>query len=487
MAARTFDIARNIIFLVAICILCCFIHKPYDNGANHTFFDYYRDRDSSMRNDVLQLTKTLIGNEEEISYVWTESESRGYLRPSKKAQQIDSALTRLRSHLTEQYINQANVDGVQAEFEKCITWILGFLPMDSSAMRPVAWSPYYYDFYKAKKGQWLKAALFTEPLERRGLILESLKIRLNGIQCMVLKRMCELTVDRCCFCSDSAIMLAAPVRTNYNVGDRVDKDFILVAVPHYRYRVENYFGQQLLRSGSYRTGKLIARCSAPGDYEVSGFSRVRWYRGVWDTLPWSFKYRVIGKGASLTLNAHQYCYRHVPNPVTLYIPGYPPDKIRLWSKHAKLVHKADAQWDIVVADTSLDSVIVYADATDVHGHTATVHAVAFTVKDLDDLKLYIDGEERTTMPAKDLLKAQTLSAISEVSGISVRVISYELVIINAQNKLAGIFMVDRNGINESNSELRNALSALTPGCHIYLSNVLAEHNIPVPGAGITIE
>ncbi len=163
MSARTFDVIRTTIFLTVICILCSYIHRPYDERNNRTFFDYYRDRDSSMRSDVLQLTKTLVENEAEAPYIWLELELQGYIRRSKQAQKIDSAIIRIRSHLSDQYINQSNVDGVQVEFENCITWMLGFLPSDSSAMRLVAWSPFCYDYYHAKPGQWLRTALFTEP------------------------------------------------------------------------------------------------------------------------------------------------------------------------------------------------------------------------------------------------------------------------------------------------------------------------------------
>ncbi len=299
--------------------------------------------------------------------------------------------------------------------------------------------------------------------------------------------MCELTVNRCCFCYDSVVMLPRPTTTVYNPGDNVAKDFVLAAIPHYRYHAEHYFDRQLLESGSYRTAKLTADCPAPGDYELNGFSRVRWHRSVWDTLPWYFKYRVIGKGASLILDAHQYCYRCVPNPIAVSIPGYPPGKIKLWSKQEKLVHREGVQWEIFITDTTVDKIIVYADATDVHGHTATVHAAEYAIKDLDGLRLTIDGSEPTIMPAADMLKAHSIQATDGVSGFTLRVISYDLVIINAENKEVGTFYINKNMLDPDSLILKKALLSLTPGAHIYFCNVLTEHNISIPGAGITIE
>jgi hypothetical protein len=478
VATRTFDIARNVIFLVAICILCSYIHRPYD-AADGVFEGFYKKQEAQLiaihekADDLFKRRMDVPGEGYKVKPFYDRFLS------------ADSVTKKALACFSKVPVDNKLADSLQNVYDNTIAHLLSYLPTDSAWMRPYTGLGEVIYVYRGRDGRWLFNILKKESPERKQLLFALLRSKIYGVQAMIDKRLTEYGRPGGCY-YDSVTTIT---RTNNNIFTAFDTIRVrgCLAVFLQRLRIDHYYNDKRL-SFVNKVGKFEEVAGSPGDHIVSGYSTYSSYMDdAWEKIPWSFKYRVIGKGTCLTLGAHQYCYRHVPNPVTVSIPGYPPDKVRLWSKQAKLVHKAGAQWDIIVADTSLDSVIVYADATDVHGHTATVHAVAFAVRNLDNLRLMIDGEERTTMPAEDLLKGHKINAVDEVSGISVRVIGYELVIINAHNKLAGIFTVNKNEINEGDSELKQTLSALTPGAHVYISNVVAEHNLPVAGAGIKIE
>lgn len=288
---------------------------------------------------------------------------------------------------------------------------------------------------------------------------------------IVVQRLMDLSYNR----SDCMSMVLGHTISNtryFNTCDSINAWISLLTIVRPP-RIEFYTGYKLLHTlNDLAPYSCIA--GDVGDYQVRGYLRhlMNSY-DKWDTLPWSFQYRVVGKGACLVNEANQKCYRNVPNPISVSIPGYPADKIMLRAKGAILTNNGNGNWTINVNDENSNTIIVYADATDSRGHTSAVHATKLLVRDLPQPLLSIDGKESTVLQANELSSQHKLSAIyNDDDWPHYTIIQYEMCLIGAAGKPLGIFTINGDLLGKG-TIAEEVWSQLSAGARIYLTDIIA--------------
>ncbi len=466
MNYRTFHIVQSAIYLLVIVVLCFMIPRPYnklDSTFQATFEREQKNSESEIATYISKINENLDrpGNEERL-----QPNADKLARGERLTSEVTSLLyDKRRTH--------ASTDSLQTVVENYMTEMLSILnSYDTFGFRKYL-EEKMTGFYlqKDKNGKWLYNLLKGQSPERRVMLFSLLRSRIYMVRNIVVQRLMDLSYNR----SDCMSMVLGHTISNtryFNTCDSINAWISLLTIVRPP-RIEFYTGYKLLHTlNDLAPYSCIA--GDVGDYKVYGYLRhLVNSHGKWDTIPWSFQYRVVGQGICLVQNANQVCYRHVPNPISVSIPGYPADKIKLQANGAKLINNNNGKWTITVADEACKTIIAYADATDSRGHTSTVHAVKFAVHDLPQPLLTIDGEEATILSTDKLNSVHTLGAkYADDDWPNYTITRYEICMISAAGKHLGTFTVNGNQLGNG-TIATEAWSQLSAGARIYLTDIIA--------------
>ena len=465
-------------------MVCFVITRPYD-GLDDFFKKHYQKvelRDS----EYIKL---------QISHLEAEMNEPGGYEKVKPyygfAVHVDSATQQVFNFLdTVRRPFQADV--LQKVVDRYRTEILAAIPFDSACIRPYIFEIRHIPNQKANHGRWLNCLLQEQPQSKQDLIILALRSDIYAAEKIVVRRLTELSHARC-LRYDTVFVLTASPKQLWNIGDNVTNYLAPAILNRYDGLVSFHCDGKPIPG---KRGMAVWNNTAkePGDYTVHGYiAHNSEALFIWDTLQWSFQYRVVAKGISLVLGARQTCYRQGSNPITVSIPGYTPYKIKLWAKGANFINNGNGHWSFTLTDKHCDNIIVYADATDSRGHTSTVHAAKFSVINMPALTIGIDGITASTINASDLMQRHQLNVLTEQGEPSpdLVVAGYKLCIINANNKLLGDYTIAGNKLDGGSSAIRAACKELSAGAHLYITDVLVRNNagelLPSSSLGIAVQ
>lgn len=488
MFTRNVHIIQNTFFLSLMGMVCFVITRSYD-VLDPVFKRHYQQEEQRS----IAYVKNYIS--QEISQMEEPGEYEKTLPYYTRMILVDTATQQLIAYIDTVH-RPILPASLQTKIDRYASELLATIPQDSSAFSPYLFEIRNTPRQKSRDGKWLNCLLHGQSYSNKELILLALKSDIYAAEKIVIKKLAELSHGSNCY-YDTTFILTSSSTQLLNVGDNVTNYLTLAIIRRHFERAE-FYGQ-----GQLTSHKWLSMCSwsttaqQPGDYTVMGIIRGEWNRGsrmdnIWDTLPWSFQYRVIGKGVSLVLDAGQTCYRQGSNHITVSIPGYTPDKIKLWAKGANFINNGNGHWSFTLTDKHCDNIIVYADATDSRGYTSTVHAAKFPVINMPALAIGIDGTTASTINVPDLLQRHQLTVMTEDGDPSpdLAVAGYKLCIINANNKLLGDYTISGNKLDGNSSAIKAACKELSAGAHMYITDVLVKDNagevLPASSLGIAV-
>lgn len=467
MNMRTFHIIQTAFYLTVIAVLCAMIRRPY-NELDPVLSKFYQRQQKDISTSIKQTA-------DYMNWDMHQPGQRAKVEPYyNMVLRVDSA-----ARLTMDYFDSVTshpvlIKNLQNNVDTFTAFMLHQIPYDSATMKPLA-DEIMVDCYLpgVVKDKHLYHFLKSLSPGQRQLYTAFCKTNIYAVQLMITKRLKELGHSRCCFCYDSTSVFPLMSNPERSTGDTVHNQLILAAIQG-KYAPTRYYSNNKQLAIKQYFGYWEGVAQNPGVYTVNGTIEMdqMLYSGLAvQSYPWSFTYRVAARGISLVHTTNQVCYRNVGNPVSVIIPGYAPEQIRLWSKQAKVANNPDGSRTITITDRYCDSVIIYAEATDARGHTSTVHAVRFAVKNLPDPMLTIDGKQTATITTAELQQPHRLYPIctDEDWPQQYSVIEYEMCLVSAGGQCIGTYSIEGNKLEIQ----ADACKQLGAGGRIYISQAKA--------------
>ncbi|PQJ10523.1 hypothetical protein CJD36_011145 [Flavipsychrobacter stenotrophus] len=484
MFTRNVHIIQNTFFLSLMGMVCFVITRPYD-ALDPVFKKHYlveEQRSIAYVKDYISLKKFEMNQPGAFDKILPYYTSMVY---------VDSATQQLFTYIDTIH-RPIKADSLQTKIERYASELLATIPQDSSAFSPYLFEIRNTPSQKSRDGKWLNCLLRGQSYSNKELIILALRSDIYAAEKIVVRRLVELSHARC-LRYDTVFVLTASPKQLWNIGDKVTNYLAPAILNRYDGLVSFHCDGKPI-PGKRGMAVWNNTTKEPGDYTVHGYiAHNSEERFIWDTLPWSFQYRVVAKGISLVHGAGQTCYRQGSHPITVSIPGYTPDKIRLRAKGANFINNGNGHWSFTLTDKHCDNIIVYADAIDSRGHTSTVHAAKFPVINMPALAIGIDGTTASTINAPDLLHRHQLTVLTEQGEPSpdLAVAGYKLCIINANNKLLGDYTIAGNKLDGNSSAITAACKELSAGAHLYITDVLVKDNagevLPASSLGIAVQ
>ncbi len=192
------------------------------------------------------------------------------------------------------------------------------------------------------------------------------------------------------------------------------------------------------------------------------------------SVPWSFQYFVLAKGACLLLDKTNTCYRDMENPVTIIVPGYSSAELSLRVSGAKVVKVSDGHYQIIPAKNSTNEIVAYVDAKGSEGIINTMSITRIKVKDVPSP---YTGISNSHIEAMDVgwFKSQkgiTIIPFDPDFAMNYTVTSFEMDIIKQSSQHLETY--DIHGPDFANNEAAaDAIGKLSSGDKVYISNVRA--------------
>lgn len=193
------------------------------------------------------------------------------------------------------------------------------------------------------------------------------------------------------------------------------------------------------------------------------------------TRPFSFSYFVSAPGIAFHLDKANVCYVAVPNPISISVPGYPADKIKLKVADAKVSKTEDGRFEVFFSKIPLNKVYAYVEATNEQGRTSTVHSMELKVKNLPAPVTNLERFKESVMSIDSFFANESLQLFSSDLAFQMDydVVSFQVECITHKHKY--IEPITVYGAEYSNShELMSVFNAATVGDRFIFSNIRAK-------------
>lgn len=211
-----------------------------------------------------------------------------------------------------------------------------------------------------------------------------------------------------------------------------------------------------------------------GKNTVSG-TITRLYQKDTITRPFSFSYFVSAPGIAFHLDKANLCYVGVPNPISISVPGYPADKIKLRVADAKVSKTGDGRFEIFFSKIPSNKVYAYVEATNEQGRTSTVHSMELKVKELPSPTTNLSSFKESGIRLEELknLKSIKVQPVDSAFGMEYEVISFQVEGITQDGKY--IEPITVYGAEFSNKqELMSVFNVASVGDRFIFSNIRAK-------------
>lgn len=485
MQPHTIHIIRTVVFLLAIAWLAGHVRRPYDELDG-----YFTESVNVMAGLSGSENETLLATIDDFAKWPGEFEK---VRPFlERAHGVDSLVKQSLSILSAANLDTGSADSLQFVYNSCIYFMLATVSQDSAQLSAYVENVGNELSKQIKRRQWWMKHFATLPTSKKELMMAIVRKSLLATEKMVVKRLAEISYPRCCFCFDSTFVLPLHNDCVYPVGVKVPVWLIMSSLENTKLDTAYYNGVRLKSTDRHMGQWEGTADSVVGLHKIAG--EVRWRYCVqrdekFFSLPWSLSYYVAGKGLSLIHSSSQFAYRNYPNAITVSIPGYPPDNVKLRAKNATVAVLGDGKWTIKPSGNCGDSVIVFADATDVNGHTMCVHSVVCRVIDMPSPALLLRGKSGGMMSLRDLSEDPTLTAIyTSDRELEYFVTGCSVLVVDDLGHDRGAYTLTGNSLT-SNKELQQLLGTLKPGAHLYFTDckVKAQDGTIVDGLPLSIE
>ena len=211
-----------------------------------------------------------------------------------------------------------------------------------------------------------------------------------------------------------------------------------------------------------------------GKNTVNG-SITRMYKNDTITRPFSFSYFVSAPGIAFHLDKANVCYVGVPNRVSINIPGYEADKIKLRVAGAKVSKAGAGQFDIFISKMPAGKVYAYVDATNAQGRTSTVHSMELKLQHLPAPLTNFEAYKENGIALADFKAQKTLQLFPADTAFAIdySVVSFEVECINARHQYTEGIEV-KGADFETNVELQKLIASAQSGDRFIFSRIIAK-------------
>jgi hypothetical protein len=243
--------------------------------------------------------------------------------------------------------------------------------------------------------------------------------------------------DEACYttdCHDSYIAIAIPPKGYVVPGERVVAEIIMAT-----------FERSIDPTVIAQKGHIKKIKDGVANLEIQN-SQIGWHSAfgtaavpVMDITikpsTWSFQYFVAAPGISLQLDKTNICYTGIQNPITISVPGYTDDKLKLKVDGATVNKTSDGHFNIFFNKIPKERTYAFVDATNKEGTTSTVASLQIKVGNLPAPIAMIPGAEDGYIRLRDFRKANGLSAHLQDSDfdMSYTIVSYKLSLLHDHN------------------------------------------------------
>ncbi len=209
------------------------------------------------------------------------------------------------------------------------------------------------------------------------------------------------------------------------------------------------------------------------------------------TKHWSFQYLVLAKGICLQGDKMNTCYRGVPNPISISVPGYEPESLNLSVAGARVTNIKNGQYNIEISNIATDKLYADVAATNKQGKTSTVARLELRIKDLPLPTVTIAGYKHT-IPYDTLLLHPYIDLLGEDNDFETpyKAGNYDVFFItHNRSRFSETYLIQDNSLF-SNAEAAEKIRQLAKGDRIILipHTILSGGKaIEVPPATIVIE
>lgn len=189
-------------------------------------------------------------------------------------------------------------------------------------------------------------------------------------------------------------------------------------------------------------------------------------------FPFSFSYFVSAPGIAFHLDKANVCYVGADNPISIHIPGYPAEKLKLKVAHAKVTKKENGLFEVYFDKIPKGKVYAYVDATNEQGRTSTVHSMELRVKDLPPPITNFDAFKESGMPVDSFFRKESLEIFAADSAFAIdyEVISFQVEGFTAKQQYFGPITVHGEEFS-GNHELVSILNTISAGDRLIISDI----------------
>ncbi len=196
------------------------------------------------------------------------------------------------------------------------------------------------------------------------------------------------------------------------------------------------------------------------------------YDSVNVTRPFSFSYFVSAPGIAMHADKANVCYVGVDNPVSIHIPGYPAEKLKLKVAYAKVTKKEDGLFEVYFDKIPKGKVYAYVDATNEKDRTSRVHSMELRVKELPPPITNFDAYKESGMQVDSFFRKESLEVFAADSAFTMdyEVISFQVEGFTAKHQYFGPITVYGEEFS-GNHELVSILNTISAGDRLIISDI----------------
>lgn len=192
------------------------------------------------------------------------------------------------------------------------------------------------------------------------------------------------------------------------------------------------------------------------------------------TRPFSFSYFVSAPGIAMHADKANVCYVGVDNPISIHIPGYPAEKLKLKVAHAKVTKKEDGLFEVYFDKLPKGKVYAYVDATNEQGRTSRVHSMELRVNELPPPITNFDAYKESGIEPDQFFKEEGLEVFAADSAFAMdyEVISFQVEGFTAKHQYFSPITVYGEEFS-GNHELVSILNTISAGDRLIISDIKA--------------
>jgi gliding motility-associated protein GldM len=270
--------------------------------------------------------------------------------------------------------------------------------------------------------------------------------------------------------------IVVPRSTSVMLGTPFEADILLVNVASQSDHTVFVEGQKIETEAGI--GKYITRPVSEGEYKIKGKIQEQNAFGEFKEYPFEVSYMAHNPpSVTILANKMNVLYSGLSNPLSVYVPGVPPEEIAISSTagtmRAAPGENQKGQYEIAVSDKHTETQVRV--SAKINGRMMPLGGMSYRVLPLPMPEIGVEGITTSTPTLQKLRAAEQVYALPSAGnpyeGIAYSVVSYDFMLIPLNGSATTVKVENTASLDQS---VKKLLEKAATGDKVLISNVAAK-------------